>query len=157
MSGFFQGRSDRNLGRKNQLPDLRIHYTDEEFLKHFGRNPVDRDLNSTYGTSYKGEPTVKPPTYRRFPKNYGQPTSGQIPLQTTTADWFKHPDVPHATPTHVLAVSQEPFLKHNKWKYSNHGLRKIYPPYDRKNEPLVNNEFNKYGAAFQNYHVLKAK
>ncbi|KAJ8317046.1 hypothetical protein KUTeg_004950 [Tegillarca granosa] len=139
---------DRSLGRKIILPDLRLHHTEKEFLKHHGKTVVDRDLHTTYGTSFTGNQTTSAPVYRRFAKVYKQPSGGAVKLDTTTTDQFKSPDVPYRTPTHVLAISQEPFLKHNAWKYSNHGLRKIYPPYDRKNEPLVNNEFNRYGAAF---------
>ncbi|XP_060065011.1 uncharacterized protein LOC132545350 [Ylistrum balloti] len=145
---FGDGRDDRTQGRKIILPDLRLHHTETCFLKHFGRSAVDRDLQTTYGNSFTGTPTEKPPVHRRFPKQYRTPKSGPIKLNTTTPHWFTEPDVPHKTPTQVLAVSQEPFLKHNAWKYSNHGLRKIYPPYNRKTEPLINNEFNRYGAAF---------
>lgn len=145
---FGDGRDDRTQGRKIVLPDLRLHHTEDYFLKHFGRSAVDRDLHTTYGTSYIGNGTEQPPVYRRFPKQYKSPQNGPLVLDTSTTHWFQHPEVPHKTPTHVLAVSQEPFLKHNAWKYSNHGLRKIYPPYERNNEPLVNNEFNRYGAAF---------
>lgn len=136
------------MGRKIILPDLRLHHTEKEFLKHHGKTVIDRDLHTTYGTSFIGDQRTSAPVYRRFAKVYKQPSSGGVKLDTTTTDQFKSPDVPYRTPTHVLAISQEPFLKHNAWKYSNHGLRKIYPPYDRKNEPLVNNEFNRYGAAF---------
>lgn len=145
---FGDGRSDRTLGRRLILPDLRLHHTDNVFLKHNDRNPVNFDLNTSYGLTYQGKPTDQPPAHRRFPKRYKPPSSGPAKLETKTTDWHQPPDVPFKTATQVLATSQEPFLRHNPWKYSYHGMRHIYPPYDRNNKPLVQNEFNKYGAAF---------
>ncbi|XP_061171785.1 testis-expressed protein 36-like [Saccostrea echinata] len=145
---FGNGKDERTLGRKITLPELRLHHTEKTFLKHHSRNPVDADLNTNYRVSYLGQPTENPPAHRRFARKYRAPETGSIKLQTSTTDWHKSPDVPYRTPTHVLAVSQEPFPKHNPWKYSNHGMRDIYPPYERSTKPLVNNQFNKYGAAF---------
>lgn len=95
-----------------------------------------------------GQPAENPPVHRRFPRKYRAPEPGSFKLQTSTTNWYQAPDVPFRTPTHVLAVSQEPFPKHNPWKYSNHGMRDIYPPYERNAKQLVDNQFNKYGAAF---------
>ena len=145
---IFQGKDERCLGRKITLPDLRLHHTEKSFLKHHSRDPVDADLNTNYRVAYLGQPTEKPPVHRRFPRKYQTPATGSQQLQTTTTSWYRSPDVPFRTPTHVLAVSQEPFPKHNPWKYSNHGMRDIYPPYERNAKPLIDNQFNKYGAAF---------
>ncbi|XP_048746081.1 uncharacterized protein LOC125658732 isoform X2 [Ostrea edulis] len=145
---FGSGRDERTLGRKITLPELRLHHSEKTFLKHHSRNPVDADLNTNYRVAYIGQPTEHPPVHRRFARKYKEPETGSIKLQTTTTDWYKPPEVPHRTSTRVLAVSQEPFPKHNPWKYSNHGMRDIYPPYERNAKPIVNNQFNKYGAAF---------
>jgi hypothetical protein len=57
-------------------------------------------------------------------------------LGTSTTDWFE--PTPYVTPIEVMSETQEPFLEHNSWKYSNHGLARCYPPYDynpKKNKP----------------------
>lgn len=145
---FGDGRTDRTLGKKLILPDMRLHHTDNVFLKHNDRKPVEFDLHTSYGKAFTGQPTVHPPVHRRFPKRYKPPSTGSVKIDTRTTDWYKAPEVPFRTPTQVLATSQEPFLKHNPWQYSYHGMRQIYPHYDRKEKPIVKNEFNRYGAAF---------
>ena len=145
---FGDGRSERTLGKRIMMPDLRLHHTNNVYLKHNDRKPVNFDLNTSYGLTYQGKPTGEPPVHRRFPKKYKSPNSGPAKLETKTTDWHQPPEVPYKTGTQVLATSQEPFLKHNAWKYSYHGMRQIYPPYDRNNQPIVQNEFNKYGAAY---------
>lgn len=145
---FGDGRYDRTLGRKLILPDLRLHHTDNVYLKHNDRVPVNFDLNTSYAVTYQGKPTGEPPVHRRFPKRYKPPSTGPAKLETKTTDWHRSPEVPYKTAMQVMATSQEPFAKHNSWKYSYNGMRRIYPQYDRKEQPAVKNEFNKYGAAF---------
>ncbi|XP_076104357.1 uncharacterized protein LOC143073021 isoform X3 [Mytilus galloprovincialis] len=145
---FGDGRYDRTLGRKLILPDLRLHHTDNVYLKHNDRVPVNFDLNTSYAVTYQGKPTGEPPVHRRFPKRYKPPSTGPAKLETKTTDWHRSPEVPYKTAMQVMATSQEPFAKHNSWKYSYNGMRRIYPQYDRKEQPVVKNEFNKYGAAF---------
>ena len=129
-------------------PVQRQHHTDKEFLKHFGRHFVNHDYHPTYRTDFKGEPTQHPPTHRRFTRNHKEGVPGLATLETQTSSWFKDELCEYETPLQVLAVSQEPFAKANKWKYSYHGLPKCYPPYDKisKNKPFsVWNLYGKHG------------
>jgi len=136
---FGDGSSTRTLGKRLTAPPERQHHTDKDYIKHNSRHPINFDYNTIYGLEYEGNQSTKRPSHRRFPKIHKEGSDGLAKLNTTTTDWFKEPDVPHKTPLHVLAVSQEPFLPHNAWKYSNHGLAKCYPPYDRVNpkEPFA--------------------
>ena len=127
-----KGRDTRYLGKRLTAGDHRQHYTDKEYLKH---NACDNKIyHTSYVDNFQGVPTLEPPKHRRFPKVHKEGVAGDAKLSTTTTSWHRSPEVPYKTPTHVLAVSQEPFLKHNSWKYSNHGLSKCYPPYDRVNK-----------------------
>lgn len=128
---FEDGRENRLLGKRLQGTDRRQHNTEPDFLKHYGRTKTDFDYHTVYHKTYKGCLTPDPPTYRRFPKVHREGKPGTAKLDTTTTDWYQSPDVPYKTPTHVLAISQEPFLGHNNFKYSYHGLSKCYPTYDR--------------------------
>ncbi|KAK3590265.1 hypothetical protein CHS0354_041343 [Potamilus streckersoni] len=148
---FGDGKDSRQLGRRNINADMRIHHTEKDFFKHNGIEVTEYDYRTTYGNSFIGDPTPNPPTFRRFRKSLPPPKTARFPNDTTVTDWFQPPIVPFRTPTHVLAISQEPFLKHNAWKYSNHSLKNVYPPYETRSEPLVKNTFNKYGAAFRTF------
>lgn len=129
---FGNGQTDRTLGKRNTAPPERQHYTNKDYLKHRGRTAVDFSYLTEYDKFYKGEPTETPPTRRRFPREHAEGTSGLAKLNTSTTDWFQQePQTKFRTPLQVLAVSQEPFLPANRWKYSYHGLSKCYPPYDR--------------------------
>ncbi|XP_041370681.1 uncharacterized protein LOC121384374 [Gigantopelta aegis] len=142
------GRDTRLLG-KHLIPiNMRLHHTEPDFIKHYSLKPVDRNFDSLYHDSFEGKPTPFPPVHRRFPKTYKEPAEGPIKLDTTTTDRFRSPDVPYKTPLHVLALSQEPFPKHNRWKYSYQPLNRVYPQYDTTTKPLVDNIFNRYGADF---------
>ncbi|KAL5022029.1 hypothetical protein ScPMuIL_001184 [Solemya velum] len=147
---FGDGQEGRALGKQLIDPNSRLHHTDRDFLKHFGKKNVEFAGDSTYSLSYMGEsqPRLSHQYRRRFPKAYRQPPTEDVKIDTSTTNWYRHTDVPRRTPMHVLAMSQEPFLKHNAWRYSYHGLKSIYPPYNRTNEPVVDNTFNRYGAAF---------
>ncbi|XP_025094008.1 uncharacterized protein LOC112563843 isoform X1 [Pomacea canaliculata] len=126
-----------------------LHQTDADFLKHYSRNHVDYDYTTISASSYSGRATCDPPSYRRFSRKYGQPQSGRdVSISTTTNDWFKQPHVPYSSSTRVLAVTQQPFPKHNPWKFSYKPVDKVYPPYDPTRLPVVDNIFNRYGAAF---------
>lgn len=114
-----------------KAPSKRQHFTDKDYLKHSGRTIVNHDYNTIYGSDFEGRPTTEPPTKRRFPRIHKDGDPSLTKLTTTTTAQFREPDVPFRTPLHVLAVSQEPFLAANKWKYSHHGLPKCYPPYDK--------------------------
>ncbi|XP_067657214.1 uncharacterized protein [Haliotis asinina] len=143
------GRETRLLGRRLVNIDHRLHETNNSFLSHQTMHPIQVDQNSLYTASFLGKPTNEPPVHRRFPKAYKEPQEGKIKLETSTPCWFKAPEVPYRTPLHDLAVTQEPFLEHNPWRYSNNALKRVYPPYERKSEPFVNNTFNRFGAAFK--------
>lgn len=136
---FGDGSGTRTLGKRLTAPTQRQHYTDKDNIKHNSRQAINFDYNTNYGIEYEGNQSTGRPSHRRFPKVHNEGTTGLAKLDTTTTDWFKNPDVPHKTPLHVMAVAQEPFLGHNKWKYSNHGLSKCYPPYDKVNsrEPFA--------------------
>lgn len=107
---------------------FRHHHTDSGFLEHRPEAGVPAS-GSLYAASYQARGPVPRPDHRRFPTQYPEGASGLAKLTTTATKWFTPPDVPHATPTHVLAVSQEPFLAANKWKYSYHGSAPCYPSY----------------------------
>ncbi|XP_052227237.1 uncharacterized protein LOC127841994 isoform X1 [Dreissena polymorpha] len=145
---FGDGQTTRQLGRTLIDPQARLHTTDTNFLKHYGREVIDYDYHSTYQNTYKGRDTTEPPRYRRFHKSLPPAEPGTVPLTTTTTAWVPTNAPQYKTGTQVLAISQEPFLKHNPWKYSYHSKRNVYPPYDRRSEPVVDNMFNRYGAAF---------
>lgn len=156
VSIYLKGQSTRQLGRNLIDPHLRLHNTNKDFLKHFGRNVIDFDYHSTYQKSFLGKDTEMPPSRRRFPKSLPPAEPGPVALTTTTTDWFPSSSHKHKTDTQVLAVSQEPFLKHNPWKYSFHSKRNVYPPYERKSEPVIDNMFNRYGAAFNTSSTLNS-
>lgn len=144
---FGDGRDNRQLGRYLISPDQRMHHTENTFLKHYGREQFDNDYHTNYQVSYKGKGSARI-EHRRYTKNLKTPSPGPIPLGTTTTDWHPSSEKEHRTDTQVLAVSQEPFLKHNPWKYSYHHKRNVYPPYERRSLPAIDNTFNRYGAAF---------
>lgn len=145
----FQSQDPRNLGRRLNPNQKSLHQTDADFLKHYSRNHVDYDYTTISASSYSGRATCDPPSYRRFSRKYGQPQSGRdVSISTTTNDWFKQPHVPYSSSTRVLAVTQQPFPKHNPWKFSYKPVDKVYPPYDPTRLPVVDNIFNRYGAAF---------
>ncbi|KAK2163790.1 hypothetical protein LSH36_74g09021 [Paralvinella palmiformis] len=114
--------------------DNRQHWTDSDFLKHYGKTVTDYDYNTQYkiqyNTQYGAQHTQDSPNKHRFPKIYKEPDANQQKLDTTTTNWFTSPDVPHQTPLQVLATSQEPFPAANAWKYSYHSLAKCYPSYE---------------------------
>ncbi|XP_076460820.1 uncharacterized protein LOC143293617 isoform X2 [Babylonia areolata] len=150
---FGDGKDTRNLGRKLLQPlHSRLHHTDPAFLNHDSRAPHHPDYKSEFSSSFLGRPTAQPPTTRRFPRARSEPPTGPAPLPTSTTDWFGDSPSTAASKqasTRVLAISQQPYPKHNSWKYSYQGLDKIYPPYV---EPMklkhVDNVLNRYGANF---------
>ncbi|KAL8570232.1 hypothetical protein ACOMHN_029932 [Nucella lapillus] len=153
---FGDGKDSRSLGRKLLQPiHGRLHHTDPEFLNHCSKAPFPPDYQSEFTSSFLGKPTRNPTTTRRFPRSRTEPPSGPLPLGTTTTDWF--PDTPKSVPskqvsTRVLAISQQPYPKHNRWNYSYQGLDKIYPPYvDPMKMKHVDNVLNRYGANFMTH------
>lgn len=140
---FGDGGKNRSLGRRLHPIDHRLHHTDTGFLHHRSRNPILHDYNPITATSYREPGQTEAPTKRRFPKIYKSPEIDELSTQTTT--WRA---TPFKTPMHVLAISQEPFLKHNSWKYSHHGQARVYPPYNRKLTLPVPNILNRYGPDF---------
>lgn len=81
-------------------------------------NSPERHYSTSTGSTHTGTPCKEPPTQRRFPREYTEPSGGATKPSTTTTEWFVPPDVPYKTDTQVLVSSQEPHLKHNPWKYS---------------------------------------
>lgn len=104
---FFQG-----LGRRT-FPNRCQHYSNNLITWNTHSDP-----RSCYMASYQGPPGDDNSRYRRFPRIHPEGKPGSAPLETTTTKWFQRPDVPHKTPLHVLAITQEPFLAPNKWAYS---------------------------------------
>ena len=95
------------------LLDRRQHYSNNLIS---WRMPSERQ--SCYTASYQGVPGEDMSKLRRFPRQHAEGKPGSAPLATTTTEWFREPDIPHKTPLHVLAISQQPFLRPNKWAYS---------------------------------------
>jgi len=56
---------------------------------------------------------------RRFPRNHQVPPEGLRSLDTHVA----YPNEPHKTFLQTLCSTQEPFQKHNSWKFSYFGLK----------------------------------
>lgn len=104
---YFQG-----LGRRT-FPDRCQHYSNNLITWN-----TNNDARSCYMASYQGDSGDDNSRYRRFPRIHSEPKPGSAPLETTTTKWFRRPDIPHKTPLHVLAITQEPFLIPNKWAYS---------------------------------------
>lgn len=127
---LFQGHASRHLGKRLHSSDQRLHHTNNQYLKHHGRQVTNFDYRTQYDSTYQGEKIKSPPAYRRFPRIHADGDVAQSKLDTTTTAWYEEPDVPFKTPLQMLASSQEPFLPHNAWRYSNHGLSRCYPPYD---------------------------
>ncbi|ESO95171.1 hypothetical protein LOTGIDRAFT_160937 [Lottia gigantea] len=129
-SYFGNGKETRNLGRHLASLHKRQHLTDSYHLGHPSHR-VDPPyyIDTEYRTCYMGNKTEFPPVHRRFPKLYSAPKEGRIPLDTTTSDWFQQKEPTPKTPLRVMAISQQPFLKHNPFKYSYHGTPKVYPSY----------------------------
>ncbi|XP_055955622.1 uncharacterized protein LOC126814912 [Patella vulgata] len=149
---FGNGKETRNLGKQIKAIDLRQHYTNNRHLTHISFTPQPPyHIDSEYRSNYKGEKTEFPPVHRRFPKVYSEPKEGHINLDTTTSDWHESSQPPPKTPLRVLAISQEPFLKHNPFKYSYHGTHKIYPSLRRKDNLMATNILNRYGANYPNF------
>lgn len=143
---FLQGRDQRALGKRLLTVNSRQHCTHKDMLKHCDRAVVDYDYCTTYKTTHDGTPNKDGPVHRRFPRQHSS-ESGPAKPSNTISDWFPHANEPIKIPLQVLASSQEPFPRHNAWKYSNHGLKRIYPSY-RISEVVPRPVFNKYGANF---------
>ncbi|GFN82404.1 testis-expressed sequence 36 protein-like [Plakobranchus ocellatus] len=141
---FGNGRDTRYLGRRLHSMEGRLHHTGVDYLHHHSRAPTLRDYNPITATSYSTPGPVEPITRRRFPRTY-KPSEMNKEDNLKLTSWATSP---YRTSMHVLAVSQEPYLNHNSWKYSFHGHNKVYPPYDRKKLPHVPNVLNRYGPDF---------
>ena len=134
---LLQGHGTRTLGKRLLLGNQTLHYTDKNHLKHYGREVINYDYNSSYALTYKGPPSTEYPELRRFPRVHSQQTNGTgdggggkvSGTPTSTTNWFTS-ETPFNTHLKVLATSQQPFLKHNNWKYSNHKMQRCYPPYN---------------------------
>ncbi|CAH1783400.1 unnamed protein product [Owenia fusiformis] len=128
---FGNGQDTRTLGKNLTKPSDRHHFTNKDYLKHDGRTTVNYSYDSNYAVSYQGDQNTKKPVHRRFPRIHPQGEPGPKKLDTTITDIYQPPAVPYNTSLQVLASSQEPFLKHNPWKFSYHGSPKCYPPFDK--------------------------
>ncbi|CAL1533327.1 unnamed protein product [Lymnaea stagnalis] len=147
---FGNGRDTRYLGRRLHPNIQRLHRTEQTFLHHHSRHPTRHDYNPITAVSYQPPGYTEAPQRRRFPKTY---QTAQTPdSQQELAPWNSSP---WRTPLHVLAVTQEPFLPDNKWRYSFHGSYKVCPSYDRKAYPKVPNVLNRYGADFATVSTAK--
>jgi len=136
---FGNGVDTRVLGKRNKAPTARQHHTGHDYLKHNSRAPFDFDYNTVYDSDFLGKLTAEPPTRRRFPREHAEGVSSlvePVKLSTVTTGWSENVNAEKETPLQVLAVSQEPFLPANKWKYSYHGRSKCYPHYE--NKPIIN-------------------
>ncbi|KAL8616616.1 hypothetical protein ACOMHN_036648 [Nucella lapillus] len=117
-----------------------LQLTERDFLSHHCRAPTLFQYDSEFASSYIKKPLPTSPGSHRLPHLRPEPHSGPLrPLPTTTTDWF--PDSPRQHSLGSLRASvrlqmlnRESLLKHNSWKYSFHGLPRVYPTYD----PLPN-------------------
>lgn len=115
----------------------RQHFTHSDYLEHEGVwKPRDQFLTTSVDY-YRGIAPDEPTKHRRFPRAHESGTCRNTNLSTGSHNWLHSPEVPYKLPTQMLASSQEPFLKPNKWKYSNHSTPKCYPHYDKvkKSDP----------------------
>lgn len=106
--------NSQGLGKKLFKGSERQHNSNDTITW----NSPERHYSTSTGSTYTGTPCKEPPTQRRFPREYTEPSGGPAKPSTTTTEWFVPPDVPYKTDTQVLVSSQEPHLKHNPWKYS---------------------------------------
>ncbi|BFZ01071.1 hypothetical protein BsWGS_04111 [Bradybaena similaris] len=120
------GTTTRQLGRRLQPIDCRLHHTDVTFLHHKGPGS-QHHYSPTTATTYTDPGLPEPLTHRRFPRIYHNAESSESRKGTAT----EH-ELSYTTPLHVLAITQEPFSLHNDWKYSFRGDWRVYPPYDRR-------------------------
>ena len=91
-----------------------------------GRHVVNHDYHTIYRKDFEGLPTDEQPNCRRYPRNHREGSPGVAKLSTHTISHFSDNPL-YETDLQVLATSQQPFLKHNSWKYSYYGLPKCYP------------------------------
>lgn len=75
---------------------------------------------SVYSGNYSDAPSPVVIKTRRYPKSYGEPTSGPVKLDTDATTWCSSDETVPATYLQTLANTQEPHPKHNTWKYSYH-------------------------------------
>lgn len=143
---FGDGQDTRQLGRNLADPRLRLHNTNRDFLKHYDREEMECDYHSTYQNAFRGRDDTERPHFRRFPRSLQPAEPGHVPLTTKITGWL--PTSEYRTTTQLLALSQEPFSKQNPWKYSYHSKKDVYPSYDRRSKPLIDNVFNRYGAGY---------
>ena len=133
VKGMFvrwQGRDTRTLGKRIRPGGDRQHYTGRDYLEFEPCQNKDYFM-TTQVNNYRALPPGDALVHRRFPRRHREGVAGEAALSTTTTCWLGGAQVPPTIPTQVLASSQEPFLPHNSWRYSNHGEAKCYPPYDR--------------------------
>ncbi|KAK0052781.1 testis-expressed sequence 36 protein [Biomphalaria pfeifferi] len=142
---FGNGRDTRCLGRRVHPHDKRLHHTENSFLHHRSNDMTPFDYNPITATSFRHPEPTEAPTRRRFPKIYQEP---KVPADWKTQHLTTWSASPYRTPLCLLALSQEPFLDHNPWKYCHHGNTKVYPQYNRKKFPHVPNILNRYGPDF---------
>ncbi|KAH9489691.1 Testis-expressed protein 36 [Bulinus truncatus] len=142
---FGNGKDSRFLGRRLHPHQKRLHHTENTFIHHHSRKPTLFDYSPITAISYQSPGESEAPTRRRFPRIYQTP---KVPPDWQTAHLTSWSATPSRTPLSVLALSQEPFLHHNSWKYCYHGDSKVYPQYNRKKSPSEPNILNRYGPNF---------
>lgn len=141
---FGDGKNTRTLGKRLTSPRSRQHSSGSDFLTHYGREVINFDYNPTYSSNFAGvrsaDPIVK---HRRFPTSYKpaedavKPTDADNPLLCGAQN--------HTVPLAVLAVTQEPFLPSNKFKYSYNGMSKCYPRCNHESSKSIFFSCSKHG------------
>ena len=146
----FQGRDTRTLGKQLTAPVDRQHYTDNQYLTHQGNKIYEYSYSSIYNGDYRGDNETDTPNSRRYPRSHKTPSPGLSKLTTDTSRWYKDSEQKpeFKTSTETLGVSIKPYEGKNKWKYSNHGLPKLYPPYTPSMKPKMNPEWFMKGKDF---------
>ncbi|MBN3324534.1 TEX36 protein, partial [Atractosteus spatula] len=111
---------DVGLGRRKVLDGLSQHSSHNFFLWAQDAVPlvsVDGDGMSFYHTEYLGCQETDRPSFRRFPQNHAQMSSGSAAQAGRDLVWFGRHDRTQHTPLSVLAVTQFPSSS-KPWNYS---------------------------------------
>ena len=149
-------RKTRSLGRRLPPASKCQHHTPFDFFNH-NTHKLAVDESHTEGIIMSTEVPIEEQTvYRLFSRTYPSNFSSQGPMSSSTTKWFNDSldgnfqrSIKPSTKT--LAVSQQPYLQHNDWKYACKSKPNAYPPCS---EPIkmqyVGNALNQYGAAFVN-------
>ena len=121
-----------------------LHATDPDYFVHEGCEQFDTHLTSN-ADYFRGTQSEEPIVHRRYPRRHilseslrkaREEPGGTAIITTRNDEWFRNTGDGFKLKTQTLINTQQPHLKPNKWKYSNHGLPRLYPPYNHSTRPL---------------------